>query len=97
VDSTPATTDIAGYCYQGYGFKLWAPTGPANGQASVLLDGVNVGTVDFYSAAAAASSCLLTVQNVQLGLHTLNLVPLMTKDGGSSGYNVLFDALQVMR
>lgn len=96
-DVNPVTTDIAAYVYQGYGFKLWAPTGPGNGQASVLLDGVNVGTVDFYSAGAAPSACLLTVQNISLGLHTLNLVPLVTKHAGSTGYNVTFDALQVMR
>jgi hypothetical protein len=91
------TTDQAGYVYAGYGFKLWAPTGPAYGKATVLLDGTSVGTIDLYSASAAPSSCLLTVQNVSLGLHTLALLPLSAKNVSSSGYTVLFDALQVMR
>ena len=91
------TTDAAGYVYQGYGFKLWAPTGPALGQATVLLDGTSAGTVDFYSAAAAPSTCLLTAQSVPLGLHTVTLQPLNTKNAGSSGYTIQFDALQAMR
>ncbi len=97
VNGGTVTTDAAGYVYQGYGFKLWAPTGPALGKATVLLDGASVGTVDFYTASAAPSTCLLTVQNVSLGLHTLLLQPLNAKDAGSSGYSIQFDALQVMR
>jgi hypothetical protein len=91
------TTDQAVYVYQGYGFQFWAPTGPAYGQATVLLDGVSVGTIDFYSASAAPSAELLSVLNVSLGLHTVTLQPLHTKNSGSSAYTVLFDALLVMR
>ena len=97
VNGGTVTTDAAGYVYQGYGFQLWAPTGPAYGQATVLLDTVAVGTVDFFSSSAQPSSSLLTVQNVPLGLHTLTLQPLHAKDSASTGYSVVFDALQVMR
>ena len=90
VDSSAASTDAACYVYQGYGFKLWAPTGPTYGTAQVLLDGVIVGTVNFHSASAIPSSALLTVLNVPLGLHTLMLQPLIAN-------SILFDALQVMR
>lgn len=96
-DAGTVTTDQATYVYAGYGFQFWAPTGPAMGKASVVLDGTIVGTVDFYTAAAQKSSMLLQVQNVMLGIHAVSLVPLNAKDGGSSGYTVMWDALKVMR
>lgn len=99
------TTDQASFSYVGYGFQFWAPTGPAGGQASVLLQTMNVsgsvptavGTVDFYSATAAPSSMLLQVQNVPLGMHIVTLQPLNAKDAASSGATVMWDALKVMR
>jgi hypothetical protein len=91
------TTDQAGYVYTGYGFKLWAVTGPAYGKATVLLDGVSVGTPDLYSSSLLPSSCVLTVQNVPLGLHTITIQATNTKNASSSGYTIHFDALQVMR
>jgi hypothetical protein len=99
------TTDMAAYCYVGYGFQFWAPTGPAGGQASVLLQTMNmngstpaiVGTVDFYSPAASPSSMLLQVRNVPLGSHIVSLQPLNSKDDASTGNAVWWDALQVMR
>jgi hypothetical protein len=91
------TTDQACYVYAGYGFQFWAPTGAALGKATVYLDGVSAGTVDFYSATSMPSSMLLQVQNVSLGLHTVILQPLHAKNASSSGYTVLWDALKVMR
>jgi len=98
-------TDSAAYCYSGYGFQFWAPTGPGGGQASVLVQTMSrngsvptvVGTVDFYTPAAAASSQLLQVQNLPLGTHIISLVPLNTKDAASSGFSIWWDALKVMR
>lgn len=90
-------TDLAAYVYVGYGFQFWAPTGPACGKATVLLDGGAVGTVDYYTAAAQPSAMLLQVQNLSLGVHTVTLQPLNSKDAASTGYTVLFDALKVMR
>jgi len=91
------TTDSAAYLYAGYGFQFWAPTGPGNGQANILLDGVVVETVDFYSAAPSVAASLFQLQNVSLGLHTVTLQPLNTKNSSSSGYTVMWDALKVMR
>jgi hypothetical protein len=91
------TTDQAVYVYQGYGFQVWGPPGPAGGKAAIWLDGVNVGTADFYSSTFLPSQSLLTVQNVSLGLHTVAMLPLHQKDSASSGYSICFDTLQVMR
>ena len=104
-DAGTVTTDQAAYVYVGYGFELWAPTGPACGQATILLQtlgisgsvATSVGTVDFYSSSSQASKMLLQVQNVPLGIHVVTLQPLNTKNSASSGYTVWFDALKVMR
>ncbi len=90
-------TDQAAYVYAGYGFQFWAPTGPAYGQATILLDGTSVGNVDFYSANATPAAMLLQQQNVSLGIHTVTLQPLNTKNAASSGRTILWDALKVMR
>jgi hypothetical protein len=96
-DATPANTDQTTYVYAGYGFQFWAPTGTNGGKATILLDGVSAGTVDFYTAAASASQMLLQIQNVELGIHTVTLQPTATKDSASSGTAVWWDALKVMR
>jgi hypothetical protein len=104
-DAGTVTTDSAAYCYVGYGFQFWAPTGPSGGQANVLLQTMNlngsiptvVGTVDFYSPVASPSSMLLQVQNLPLGSHIVSLMPLNAKDAASTGYTVWWDALKVMR
>jgi hypothetical protein len=93
-----AATDLCSYVYAGYGFQLWAPTNATGGQAAVLLDGVAVGSVNFYSAAAsAASQMLLQQQNVPLGIHVVSLQPLNETGVAGGGTNVWFDALKVMR
>lgn len=90
-------TDLAAYAYAGYGFQFLAPTGPACGQANILLDGVVVGTVDFYAPVPVKSATLFKLQNVSLGVHTVGLQPLNTKNSASSGYSIWWDALKVMR
>ena len=91
------TTDQAVYVYVGYGFQFWAPTAPDYGQAALLLDGITIGMVDLYSPAPTQSSMLFQQQNVSLGVHTVTLQPLGTKNTASSGFTILFDALKVMR
>jgi hypothetical protein len=85
------------FAYVGWGFQFWAPKGPALGEAQIFLDGVSQGTVDLYAAAGTASASLLTVTDVPLGQHTVKMVCTGSKNGASSGYTVIWDALQVMR
>jgi hypothetical protein len=96
-DAGIVTTDQACYVYAGYGFQFWAPTGPAYGQGTILLDGSPVGNVDFYSAVASPSTMLLQQQSTSLGIHTVTLQPLNSKNAASTGTTVLWDALKVMR
>ncbi len=92
------TTDRAAYQYRGYGFQFWAPTGPAMGIAQILLDGVVLGNVDFYSAVASTQAVnLFTQLNVPLGVHVVQINATNTKDSSSTGKTIQWDALRVMR
>jgi hypothetical protein len=62
-----------------------------------LLDGVALGMVDFYSAAAAPAKMLWQQMNISLGIHRVSLQPLNTKNAASTGMTVVWDALKVMR
>ena len=96
--STGGSLDQCSYCYQGYGFQFWAPTGSNLGQAAIDLDGTNVAAmIDFYTATTQPSTMLFQMENVPLGLHTVTLRPLHTNNSSSSGFAVLWDALKVMR
>jgi hypothetical protein len=73
------------------------PTGPDRGIAGITLDGVSEGTIDCYTAAPLASSMLMQLQSVPLSKHILQVQVTGTKNGASSGYLCVFDALRVMR
>ena len=97
VGANTVTTDWAAYQYYGYGFQFWARTGSALGIGQLVLDGTVLGNVDFYSAAAAAPSALVTQLNVPLGIHLVQLNATNTKNSASSAKTILWDALRVMR
>ena len=59
--------------YHGQGFTLWAPKGPEYSTTEVLVDGVQVGTVDLYAPAPAESRPLLTLDDVEEGFHAVVL------------------------
>jgi hypothetical protein len=89
--------DWAQYVYVGYGFQLYARTGPAMGKANLYLEGAQIATIDFYSAAAGLSSRLLNWPNVPLGEHYVQRVATNTKNVASTGTAIVWDALRVMR
>jgi bacillopeptidase F len=66
-------------------------TGPAQGKASVLIDGVNKGTLDLYSASAGRSTKVFS--GLANRAHTVVIEVLHTKNNTSSGYGVRLDAL----
>jgi hypothetical protein len=90
-------TDAAEWKYFGYGFRLWSYKGPDMGIMQITLDGVVLGTVDLYAAAATASSVVFTAQSQVLADHRVKLSPTNTKNAASSGFTVLADAIEVMR
>ena len=68
-------------------------TGPDQGMASVLIDGVNKGTVDLYAAAPAILN--QTYSGLSSAVHTVLIKVLHTKNVSSSNYNVRLDAFVV--
>lgn len=98
VMNDPGTAnDWATYEFRGYGFQLWMVTGPAQGQVNVYLDGVLVQMVDCYSANAASVQMVLSLPNTSLNIHDLQVVALGTKNAASTGLNVGWYGVQVMR
>ena len=83
--------------YLGYGFQLWARSGPDMGIATVSLDGVQVGTIDFYSAVATRAALVFAYPSVPLGTHRVKLTSLNGKNAASSGTTIVWDSLRVMR
>jgi hypothetical protein len=90
-------SDFAEWMYVGYGFRVWAPSGPGMGLLPIALDGVVLNSVDLYSAAQSASSVVFTKQNVPLGQHRIKIGALNQKNAASSGFVIAADAIEVMR
>jgi len=90
------TTDYAIFTYAGYGFRLWARKNSNLGILQVLLDDVVLGTVDLYAASGQAAAALYAKLDVPLGLHRVKLKATNTKNGSSTGYTIIADALEYM-
>jgi hypothetical protein len=89
--------DWATFEYRGYGFKLWMVTGPAQGKCDLYIDGVFNSTIDCYSALAAAPRNIFTLANLSLDIHDVQIVVDDTQNVSSSGVNIGWYGLQVMR
>lgn len=90
------TTDQFSWVYGGYGFRLYARKDTNLGIMEVLLDGISLGTVDLYAAAAAGAGIVLVKLDVPLGLHTVVLKATNTKNAASSAKTILADALETI-
>ena len=89
--------DWATYEYRGYGFRLYMVQGPDCGQVEVFLDGVDLGTVDLYSAQSLGPQMVMERGAVSLDLHRLKVVVLGTKNAASSAASATWCMLGVMR
>jgi hypothetical protein len=97
MDDAGTLGDWAQYEYRGYGFRLYMLKGPAMGQADVYVDGVFLVTLDLYAAEAMGPQIVLTNQSMPLDIHRVQVVCDGTKNEASSGTNVSWYALEVMR
>lgn len=97
--TNPGTTagDWAAFEYRGYGFQLWLVTGPAQGKCDLYIDGVLNSTLDCYAATAAAATSIITATNLSLDIHDVQIVVDATKNASSTGTNIGWYGLQVMR
>jgi hypothetical protein len=72
-------------------------TGPAQGKCDLYIDGVFNSTIDCYSALAAAPRNIFTLANLSLDIHDVQIVVDDTQNVSSSGVNIGWYGLQVMR
>ncbi len=60
--------------FAGKKVRLWAPRGPSYGMARVLMDQVEMGTVDLHAPSQAQSSAVWESEELSPGLHALMVV-----------------------
>jgi hypothetical protein len=99
VMNNPGTNagDWATFEYRGYGFQLWLVKGPAQGKCDLYIDGVLNSTIDCYAASAAAAASVITIGNLSLDIHDVQIFVDATKNVSSTGLNIGWYGLQVMR
>lgn len=95
--TTAGAGNWATYEYRGYGFRLYLLQGPAQGNANIYLDDVQVGGAVCYLATNNGPVIFFTWPSVPLDLHRVKVVCLGTKDAASSGTNIGWYAIEVMR
>ena len=97
LNAAPVAGDWLTQEYRGYGFQLWCDRGPALGIVQLLVDGVQVATIDLYAAQAVGAQKVYEAVKMPLDVHRVKLVATATKNGAATASGVIFDRLQVMR
>jgi hypothetical protein len=87
-----ATSSVA---FTGTGVTWVTATGPAEGKASVTIDGIGKGTIDLY-APTVHWEVAESFTGLASGTHTIVITVLGTKDAGSAGTRVVVDAFVIM-
>jgi hypothetical protein len=81
-------------CFSGTSLDLIATTGLTQGKATVRLDGVSKGTIDFYSATTLRRQKVWSTGTLSSGTHTVEL-SWTGQAGTSGGTRVNIDAVDV--
>ncbi|MGB8648205.1 MAG: hypothetical protein WCF84_23410 [Anaerolineae bacterium] len=92
--ASSTTGNKAALSFTGTSVKWVYPTGPGQGNAQVLVDGVSKGTVDQYSAAPLSQQSR-TYSGLTNAHHTLTIKVLGTHNVSSTGNKVAVDAFVV--
>lgn len=74
VHSTEMNGDFFEYTFKGTGIDLRMPTGPAQGEMEVYIDGQLKATVDAYAETRSAQQPLFSIANLPAGEHTIKVV-----------------------
>lgn len=96
-NAAPTANDAATHEYRGYGFRLWALQGPGYGKANLLVDGVQVATLDCYNAAEIGPQIVYLNTAMSLDIHRVQVVLTATKNAASSGTAFVWDKLEMIR
>jgi len=82
--------------FTGTGIDLFGSTAPNYGIGQVKIDGVPVQTIDYYTTGYVHNYRLFTVRDLPYGAHTLTLSWTGTKNPGSTGTGIGFDAADIV-
>jgi hypothetical protein len=91
------TNDIAEWLYYGYGFRLWSRKDVSLGIMAVSVDGGAETNIDLYNVSNTAAAVQFTSANLALGFHRVKLRCTGTKNGASSNFYAVADAIEVMQ
>ena len=95
VTSTSVAGDSVRFRFTGTGLALYGLRASNQGIATVLIDGVEVGTADYYGKVRIGDQLIWTSPALAPGEHTLTLVVSGTKSAGASGTDVNVDRVVV--
>ena len=91
--ATKVAGDIAQFSFSGTSVTWLTKTGPAEGNAQVLIDGVSKGTIDTYSATFKSSTFSFT--GLTSAAHQIVIKALGTRNSLASAANVVVDEFTV--
>ena len=97
VTSTTAAGDSVDFRFSGSSVDLYGLRASNQGLATVLIDGVEVGTADFYGRTRVGNQLIWTSPALEPGEHTLTLVATGLGSGSPSGTGINVDRLVVRR
>lgn len=95
VTSTSVTGDSVRFRFTGTGLALYGLRASNQGIATVFIDGVQVGTADYYGKVRIGNQLIWTSPALAPGEHTLTLVASGTKSPGASGTDINVDRVVV--
>jgi hypothetical protein len=97
MDDPGTAGDWACYEYRGYGFRLYMLQGPEFGKCDVSIDGIFYETLNLYAATDLGPQIVLSMQNLPLDIHRVQVTCDGTQDPSATGAAVSWYALEVMR
>ena len=93
--TSAVTNSAASVGFSGTSVQWFATKGPAEGKANVLIDNVQVATVDLYSASTTYQQLVYNGTGLANTAHTLKIVENGTKNASSTANLISIDAINV--
>jgi O-glycosyl hydrolase len=95
VTSTAVVGDSVDLRFVGTGVDLFGLRASNQGIAQVLIDGVEVGSADFYGKVRVGNQLIWSSEDLEPGVHTLTLVATGTENPSASGADINVDRVVV--
>lgn len=90
-----SANSTASFDFTGDSISFTGSTGTDKGQANISVDGINLGTVDYFSTNPQNQKLIFSQTGFGPGTHRLTITALGTKNASSTGTQVNIDAFQL--